>query len=223
MALIGTGSTGTQLAPIVANEAKTLTVYQRTPNWMFQIEGYRNSVTEHMRWLCNNLPYFWNWFCYTAFYRSLHLANTQLRDDAWTAKGGLINARNDALRKALLTMYEKEIGDRPDLMEKMLPKYAPMVRRLVVDNGFLQALKQDNVELVSENIERITETGIRTKDGKEREFDLIVLGAGFKTSQYLWPVNYVGREGMTLEKAWEKDGARSYLGMVMPNYPNLFT
>lgn len=61
------------------------------------------------------------------------------------------------------------------------------------------------------------------KDGKTHEFDIIVLGAGFKVSQYLWPVDYIGTEEMTLQKAWEKDGARSYLGMVMPNYPNLFT
>lgn len=120
-------------------------------------------------------------------------------------------------------MYEREIGDRPDLMEKMMPKYAPMVRRLVVDNGFLEALKQDNVELVSDNIDCITEDGILNKDGKHRKFDMIVLGAGFKVSQYLWPVDYVGREGMTLTEAWKKDGARSYLGMSMPKYPNLFT
>lgn len=61
------------------------------------------------------------------------------------------------------------------------------------------------------------------QDGTERDFDLIVLGAGFKVSHYFWPVEYRGRGGMTLEKGWEKDGARSYLGMVMPSYPNLFT
>jgi len=42
-------------------------------------------------------------------------------------------------------------------------------------------------------------------------------------AQYLWPIDYVGTEGMTLQKVWEKDGARSYFGMTMPNYPNLFT
>lgn len=61
------------------------------------------------------------------------------------------------------------------------------------------------------------------KDGTEHIFDIIVLGAGFKVSQYLWPVEYEGTNGMTLQKAWEKDGARSYLGMAMPNYPNFFT
>lgn len=157
------------------------------------------------------------------FYRSLHLASLQLRDNDWTSQGGLINKRNDALRAALTDYMKSEIGDRPDLVAKMMPDYAPMVRRLVVDNGFFQTLKRDNVELVTDRIDRITENGILTKDGKHREFDVIVLGAGFKTSQYLWPVDYVGREGMTLQEAWQKDGARSYLGMTMPKYPNLFT
>jgi 4-hydroxyacetophenone monooxygenase len=92
-----------------------------------------------------------------------------------------------------------------------------------VDNGFYDALMQDNVELVSENIEKFTPNGIKTKDGVERLFDLIVLGCGFKPTDYLYPVQYVGRNGVTLDKTWAKDGARSYVGLVIPGYPNLFT
>lgn len=55
IAQIGTGSTGTQLAPCLALEASSLAVYQRTPNWMFKIEGYRNTVTPYMRWLCDHM------------------------------------------------------------------------------------------------------------------------------------------------------------------------
>ena len=157
------------------------------------------------------------------YYRSLHLASIQLRDDEWTKAGGGPNKRNDALKKSLTDYMHSVIGERPDLIAKMLPNYPPLVRRLVVDNGFFEMLKRENVELVTDGIDRINKTGILTKDGKQRDFDVIVLGAGFKCSQYLWPVNYVGRNGMTLQKAWKKDGARSYLGISMPHYPNLFT
>jgi 4-hydroxyacetophenone monooxygenase len=61
------------------------------------------------------------------------------------------------------------------------------------------------------------------KSGTQKEFDLIVLGASFKVSSYFWPCEYLGRSGITLEKAWEKDGARSYLGMCMKGFPNMFT
>lgn len=168
-------------------------------------------------------PGYWNWFCWVTYYRSLHLASLQIRDDAWESQGGKINKRNDALRASLMKYMESQIGDRPDLMAKMTPDYAPLVRRLVVDNGFFEILKKDNVDLITNGIHHITPTGIVSNDGLERQYDIIVLGAGFKTSQYLWPVNYVGRNGMTLDKAWKVDGARSYLGMTMPSYPNLFT
>lgn len=61
------------------------------------------------------------------------------------------------------------------------------------------------------------------KDSSSKEFDLIVLGAGFKVSSYFWPARYTGRNRITLEKLWEKDGARSYLGMCMPSFPNFFS
>lgn len=55
IAQIGTGSTGAQLAPCLAHDASHLSVFQRTPNWMFKIEGYRNAVTPHMKWLCDHM------------------------------------------------------------------------------------------------------------------------------------------------------------------------
>jgi len=108
-------------------------------------------------------------------------------------------------------------------LAKVVPRYAPLVRRLVVDNGFYDTLKKDHVELVTESIDRITKDGILTKDGRHRKFDVVVLCAGFKVSKYLWPVKYIGRKDATLDELWKKDGPRSYLGMVMPGFPNLFT
>lgn len=78
-------------------------------------------------------------------------------------------------------------------------------------------------ELVTEPIESFTEKGILTKDGKEREFDLVVLACGFKMHDYFHPTVYTGRDGATFAKAWEKDGVRSYLGVTMPEVPNFFS
>lgn len=223
VAVIGTGSSGTQVSTGLAPHVKNLTIYQRTPNWIVKIDGYRNAVNEHVRWLCDHMPFYWNWFCYSAYFRSLHIAELQYHDEEWKANGGLINRRNDGLRRALTEFIHDKFEDRPNLIPKVMPRHAPLVRRLVVDNGFYDILKRDNVEIISGSIKRFTKKGICSDDGQEREFDIVVLAGGFKVSQYLWPVQYVGREGMTLEKAWEKDGARSYLGEVMPYYPNLFT
>jgi len=222
VALIGTGSTGTQLAPALAQEVRHLAVYQRTPNWIMAMENYRAPVSAHARWLLDSMPYYWNWYCYASYVTGQQLQGLQTYDHEWRAKGGLINERNDGVRKNLIAYIKSKVGDSPELLEKLIPTHAPLVRRLVVDNGFYDALRRDNVELVTEAIGRITPGGILTKDGRERHFDLIVLAAGFKVTDYLWPVDYVGRDGATLAASWRVDGARAYLGITMPGFPNLF-
>ena len=222
IAQIGTGSTGVQLMPALARAAEQLSVYQRSANWIAPTEGYRASVPDETRWLFDNLPYYWNWYCYSAFDTSLGLQNAQTYDHEYRRKHGGVSEANDRV-KAMLTEYiRSQLGDRNDLIAKCMPNHAPLGRRLVVDNGFYEALRLPNVELVTEGIERITAHGIVSRDGVERPFDMIVLAAGFKVSKYLWPVQYDGRGHATLEKAWAKDGARSYLGMTMPGFPNLF-
>lgn len=223
VALLGTGSTGTQLAPALARASKSLTVYQRTPNWIMNMDGYRNRIDDHVRYMFDRMPYYWNWYCYSSHVTSQQLQYLQPYDRDWQAKGGIINERNDKVRVALTDYVKSKAEGVPGLLEKILPKHAPLVRRLVVDNGFYDMLRRDNVELVTDGIDTFTETGIKTVDGKEREFDIVVLGTGFKVSDYFWPCKYEGRDGSTLEELWKKDGARSYLGLVMPGFPNFFS
>jgi 4-hydroxyacetophenone monooxygenase len=223
VALLGTGSTGTQLAPAVAAAAKQLTVFQRTPNWIMKMDGYRDRIGPHERWLFDNMPYYWNWYCYSAHVTSQQLQYMQNIDKDWQARGGLINERNDLVRANLTEYIKSKSNGIPGLLKKILPNYAPLVRRLVVDNGFYDMLRRDNVELVTDKIVQFTESGIKTTDDVEREFDIIVLGTGFKVSQYFWPCEYVGRNGESMEALWRKDGPRSYLGLVLPGFPNFFS
>lgn len=223
VALLGTGSTGTQLAPALAEAAKKFTVFQRTPNWIMNLDGYKAPIDDTSRYMFNHMPYYWNWFCYAAHVASQQLQHLQTYDKDWQAKGGIINERNDISRRNLTEYILSKTKDIPGLTEKVLPKYPPLVRRLVVDNGFYDMLRRDNVDIVVDRIKCFTEKGIMTEDGVEREFDMVVLGTGFKTSQYFWPCKYVGRNRVTLEDLWRKDGPRSYLGLVMPGFPNFFS
>lgn len=223
VALLGTGSTGTQLAPSVAAVTKQFTVFQRTPNWMMNMDGYRSLIGPRERWLFDNMPYYWNWFCYSSHITSQQLQDMQNIDPDWQAKGGLINERNDRVRVNLTQYIKSKTEDIPGLLEKVLPKHAPLVRRLVVDNGFYDMLRRDHVDLVTDKIDRFTETGITTTDGTNREFDVVILGTGFKVSQYFWPCQYVGRNGASMDTLWRKDGPRSYLGLAVPGFPNFFS
>ena len=222
VALIGTGSTGSQLMPALARRAAHLTIYQRTPNWVTPVRGYHNRVTPEKRWLLDTMPGYSNWYCYSHHIAQMQSQRLHPIDPTWTATGGFVNETNDRLREGLTRYITKKVGHRPDLLEKLVPNYAPMARRLVVDNGWYDTLLRDNVDLRTDGIERFTETGIVSQDGTERPFDLVVLGAGFKVSQYLWPIDYSGRDGASLDDLWSHDGARAYMTMALPGFPNFF-
>ena len=87
---------------------------------------------------------------------------------------------------------------------------------------FVDALKRPNVDLITERIRRITPRGVQMEDGREYEVDLIVLASGFRPNDFLYPMEIRGRNGQTLQDLWSKDGARAYLGMMMPGFPNLW-
>jgi 4-hydroxyacetophenone monooxygenase len=140
----------------------------------------------------------------------------------WKEKGGRINPKNDRLCDNIRQNIYDEFPNDPAFAEKLMPSWPPFAKRLVVDNGWFDALKEPHVSLVTEGIDRITDAGIVTKDGVLHDLDLIVLAGGFKTERYLWPVQYRGSDGITLEQAWEHDGARAYLGVTMPDFPNMF-
>ena len=222
VALIGTGSTGAQLMPALARYASHLSVFQRTPNWVTPVPDYHAELTTEQRWLLDTMPGYWNWHVYSTLVAGTQTQHLQEIDAAWVAGGGRVNHRNGLLEQELTAYMHRKMADRQDLVAKLLPNYAPLARRLVVDNGWYDALLRDNVELVTESIERVTPTGMRTVDGIERDFDLIVLGAGFKVSKYLWPVPYLGRDGTTLEELWAHDGARAHLAITLPGFPNFF-
>ncbi len=220
--LIGNGSSGAQVMPAIAAMAKSLSAFQRTPQWVMPLENYQATLPAEMKWLRDNIPFYWNWHNYSAFRSMLYLQDLQEFDPQWRARGGSINELNDKLRVQLLQYIESKVGRDSELFHKLVPQTAPLGRRFVMDNGWYDALLRENVELVTTPIQRITASGITTVDAVEREFDVIVLGSGFKTSAFFWPTRYVGSGGRDLRELWRKDGPRAYLGLTFPGFPNFF-
>lgn len=218
---IGTGSTGLQLARGVAEKAGQLTIFQRTASWVTPVRGYRSKLSLHVRWLLDNMPGYNNWFVFLNYYAELQMQDLQDLDPKWIAKGGRVNEKNALLAEALKANIRKKVDDDA-LYEKLVPSVVPMSRRLVIDNDWFETVTRDNVSLNTEGITRITETGIETKSGEHHDFDLIVLSAGFDTTRYLLPADYVGMDGVTLGDLWDKDGARAFKGITLPGFPNFF-
>jgi 4-hydroxyacetophenone monooxygenase len=129
---------------------------------------------------------------------------------------------SDAVRDILITYIKNETNNRPELYERLIPDYAPMLRRPIVDNDWYKTLTRDNVELITDDIVGLGENTIKFADGTEREVDMVVTATGFDILKYLWPAEYIGRGGMNLHERWAEEDPRAYIGMMVPNFPNLF-
>jgi 4-hydroxyacetophenone monooxygenase len=222
IAVVGNGSTGVQLVAPLSREAEQVFVFQRTPQWIAPRVNYGRLMEPEIRWLLDNFPSYWNWwrYCATSAYFESH--NYLIPDPEWKAQGGVVNQMNDKLREDLTAYITKQVDGDPELLEKLVPDYAPFSRRPVVDNGWYEALTRPNVELVTEGIARLTPKGIEAADGSVYEVDTIVTATGFEVARYLWPASYFGRDGVNIHDFWSKDGARAYLGMMAPGFPNMF-
>lgn len=222
IALIGTGSSGVQVAATLAKAASKLTIVQRTPNWIARIADYKKKMSRGELWLFANVPFYRNWYSYHVYRTAVHISRLQEIDTDWQGQGGLVNRENDLLRQALVREILDACGGDEELAAKCTPRFAPLARRLVTDNGWFEALKQPHVELKSCGVSEITPGGLVMEDGSTVEADVIVLGTGFHVSRFTWPAEYVGRGGRTLAEAWSTDGARAYLGLSVPGFPNFF-
>jgi 4-hydroxyacetophenone monooxygenase len=222
VAIVGNGSTGVQLLAPIAEEAEQVFVFQRTEQWISPRDKYGKPVEPEVRWLLDNFPGYWNWWRYMAIAALFGTHGYLIPDQEWKAQGGIFNRMNDKLRSDLTAYIHAQTGGRQDLIDRLIPSYAPFSRRPVVDNGWYKALTRDNVELVTDPIARLTPKGIETADGTVREVDTIVTATGFQVVKYLWPARYTGKGGVDLHDYWAVDGPRAYLGMMVPNFPNLF-
>jgi acetone monooxygenase (methyl acetate-forming) len=115
----------------------------------------------------------------------------------------------------------------PKVAEKLIPTtYGFGTKRVPLETNYFEAFNLDNVELVDVNetpIERLTEGGVRTADGKVREIDILVLATGFDAGTgALTRIDIRGRGGRSLKDEWSKEISTT-LGLQIHGYPNLFT
>ncbi len=221
--VIGTGASAAQFIPAIAPEVADLTVFQRTPPWLVPVPQYHDEVPRGLQWLFRHVPHYVHWYRFWLFWNTTDgMLAAATVDESWEPKDLAVSAANDQLRMLLTGYLHMQFGDRPDLLEKVLPKYPPAAKRLVLDNGIWAAtLKRDNVHLVTDGIREITPTGVVAADGTEYAADAIIYGTGFQASKFLTPIRVKGRGGADLHAQWNGD-ARAYMGITVPNFPNLF-
>ena len=109
----------------------------------------------------------------------------------------------------------------PEVRAKLVPTHPFGCKRPLFSNRYYPVFNLPQVELVTDSVERITDTGIVTADGTLREVDVVILATGFEVTRYLSAIKVTGRNGTRLEDAWN-DGAQAYLGITTHGFPNLF-
>jgi 4-hydroxyacetophenone monooxygenase len=223
-AVIGTGASGYQMIPEIALDAEHLFIFQRTPQWLMPTPGYRSPYPPQVNWLDRNLPFYSNFMRFQAAISIRFLSDFSEIDPDFDDPDAC-SAGNKAMRDVSIAFLERKLGDDPELVRTMTPPHPFLsARPLAVDTEYsvLDVLRNDNVTLVTDGIRRVTETGIETVSGEHHEVDVIVYATGFHATEYLFPMTIIGRDGATIEKTWAEDGARAYLGCMVPRFPNLW-
>ena len=222
VAVIGTAASGIQLIPTIADDVQSLDVYQRTPNWFMPTPDYHADTPEGMQWLIDNVPTYSEWYRLSLFWRlSEGMLAAARVDPQWPQDGRAVSESNDGMRQLLTQYLETQFAGAPDLLDRVVPSYPPLAKRMLLDNGiWATTLQRDHVELISEPIDAITPSGVMA-GGTQRDVDVIVFATGFHASDFLTPWRITGRDGVELHDRWAGD-ARAYVGLTVPGFPNLF-
>jgi len=222
VAVIGTGASAMQIVPTIVDRVEKVTIYQRTAQWVRPIPRYHDGMGP-AQWLLDHVPLYAAWFRFTMWWRYGDGLLPQLRKDPhWPHPERSLNKRNDRHRIEMLAHIRKELGDRTDLIAKCTPSYPPFGKRILLDNGWYQAIKKPQAELVTDDVVAITSTGVKTADGTERPADIIVYATGFEMAAMAARLNIRGREGANLAEVWADENPRAYLGIAVPGFPNFF-
>jgi cation diffusion facilitator CzcD-associated flavoprotein CzcO len=246
VAVIGTGSSGIQSIPLIAEQAADLTVFQRTPNFSVPA-GNRPLDTAEVAQMKARYPE-WRQAQRISGYgvpseppTELTLSVTEEERaaayEAGWARGeivGLVSCFADTLIDAAANEMACEFARAkirsvvhdPEVAETLSPRtFSIGTKRICLDTGYYQTFNRPNVHLVDLRktpLTELTERGLRTSDA-EYEFDAIVFATGFDAmTGSLTAIDIRGRDGVLLADEW-RPGPRTYLGISVAGFPNLFT
>lgn len=205
--VIGTGSTSIQLIPRVQQVASSLSVFQRTAQWIFPVPNHRYSEAQQER--LRRFPWL-NRLVYAGYARLFRLISSAVLGNQF-----LLNRIAQGCRKNLDSVSD------PELRRKLTPDYEAGCKRLIMSAEFYPAVQKPNVEIVTDGIARVTPAGVETDDGRLHELDALILATGFHAHSYMRPIKMVGEDGITLEEAW-RGGPRAYRTVALPGFPNFF-
>jgi cation diffusion facilitator CzcD-associated flavoprotein CzcO len=208
VAVIGTGASAVQFVPEIAPLVKQLSVFQRTGNWFMPRRNRRYNRT--IKTAIERIP------ALQALRRRFVFEYTE----SLTVSIRHPNTFGRIARAHSIQFMRSQLKD-PVVREQAWPDYTFGCKRILFSSHYLPALQRPNVELVTDAIDRITPTGLRTANGSEHTLDCIIWATGFKTTDFMFPMRITGTDDVDLHEYWS-GGAHAHLGMCVPGFPNMF-
>ncbi|AYF73415.1 NAD(P)/FAD-dependent oxidoreductase [Nocardia yunnanensis] len=208
VACIGTGASAIQYIPEIQPRVERLTVFQRTAAWVLpKFDTDYQPVHQRILVQIPGMPVAerLSWWLIGEFV-ALGLVDVP----------GIVRLVSRLAEKHL----EEQVTD-PVLRAKLTPDYPIGCKRGLFSNDYYPALCEPNVTVETTAITEIVPEGVRTADGVVHAADVIIYGTGFKGTEFLWPMKIRGRDGRDLNDVWD-GGAHAYLGLTVPEFPNLF-
>ena len=223
IAVVGTGASAMQLVPAIVDAVREVTVYQRSPQWASPNEHYRRITSAQSAVLFDQVPFYQRWYRFRLFWMFNDKVHPLIQKDPdWPHPERAVNAANDKVRAFLTSYVRSELGERQDLLSDVLPAYPPFAKRMLQDCGWYSTMTRDDVVLCTDRIERIEPDAVVTAGGTRRKADVLVFATGFQSRRMLHPMHIEGRGGLTLREVWGDDDATAFLGITVPDFPNLF-
>jgi len=208
VAVIGTGCSAIQTVPAIQPIVAQLDVYQRSPGWTIPKMDY--AYSERAKRAFARFPLL------QRLDRAAIFAFMEVGAIGMTRRRWMLAPFRALARRQI----ERAVSD-PVLRAKVTPTDEVGCKRLMLTDDWYPTLTKPNVDLVANRIAEVTPRGIRTEDGSERPADVLVLATGFKTHDFVAPMEIVGAGGRTLAEEWA-EVPRAYLGISVPRFPNMF-
>ncbi|WP_410650644.1 flavin-containing monooxygenase [Amycolatopsis sp. cmx-4-54] len=209
VAVVGTGASAIQFVPRIAKDVAELTLFQRTPPWIMPKPD--REMPEALRKTFSSAPLLQRAFR-NALYWGLEARAIGFNGQPWVMKIGQRIAKRN---------IHKGVKD-PELRRKLTPDYTMGCKRVLVSNDYYPALARDNVDVVTDGVKEVREHSVVDGAGVEHEVDAIIYGTGFHVTDAFDDLEIIGRDGRNLGKEWATEGMRTYQGITVSGFPNLF-
>ncbi|MDP6868166.1 MAG: NAD(P)/FAD-dependent oxidoreductase [Acidimicrobiales bacterium] len=207
--IIGTGSSAIQTVGAVVDEVASLSLFQRTAQWVLPQDNPPYTDEEKAAFRAD-----------PDSQRRLHDEISELFADGFA--NAVVDAESPVLaRIAELCQVNLDSVVDDELRERLTPDHRAACKRLVVSENFYEAIQHPNARLVTTGIDRIVSGGVLTENGEVHELDVLVLATGFQVDQFMRPMEIIGPAGNRLSEAWA-ERPTAYLSIAIPGLPNLF-